>query len=228
VSPPEPEPSDEDLAMRARDGDRRATEDLLRRHQDRIARICRRLCRDRHDAEDATQDALLAIATGLARFDGRSAFATWAYRIAVNRSLDELRRRRRRPEPVAPDHRAPDHRDPDHRRGPGAAEPPDPADLAVAARERDRVLGAMALLPDEFREAVVLRDVLDLDYAEIARLLGVAPGTVRSRIARGRGRLADALREPPVPAGNRNGPADVGPVSERTTQPTITPGPSHG
>jgi RNA polymerase sigma-70 factor (ECF subfamily) len=180
---PRGSPTDAELVRLARSGNRRALDRLLRRHHGRVAAICRRLCRDPADAEDAAQEALLAIVNGLARFDGRSSFATWAYRVAANRSLDELRRRRRRPEPVDPGAAA-------QVRGPDAR---DPGELAVAATERDRVLVELGRLPEEFRDAVVLRDVLDLDYHEIAVLTGVPIGTVRSRIARGRGRLADAL-----------------------------------
>lgn len=188
---------DEELTGRARTGDRAAVDTLLRRHHDRVARICLGLCRDRSDAEDATQEALLSIANGLPRFDGRSSFATWAYRVAANRSLDELRRKRRRPRPVDPLDRA-------ESPAPPTGDGRDPADVAVSRSGRDRILDTVAALPEEFRDAVVLRDVLDLDYAEIARLLEVPVGTVRSRIARGRARLADTL-------GNPDGVGDVPP-----------------
>ncbi len=159
--------------------------------------MCRRLLGNDADAADATQEALIAIARGLVRFDGRSSFSTWAYRIATNAALDELRRRQRRPQLV----REPD--DETSRRG-------EPADRASSVRldavvERDRLVPALAALSEEFRIAVVLRDVADLDYAEIAEVLGIPPGTVRSRIARGRAQLAAAL-------GNQ---------AEPTTRPTI-------
>ena len=83
----------------ARDGDRAALDSLLRRHHDRIAAVCRRLCGNDADAADATQEALIAIVRGLPRYDGRSAFSTWAYRVATNACLDELRRRGWRPVP---------------------------------------------------------------------------------------------------------------------------------
>ena len=173
----EPTPGDGDLARRARDGDRDALEALLRRQYDVIHRLCRRLTGNDADADDATQEALLAIARGLPRFDGVSAFGTWAYRVATNACLDELRRRRRRPEPVADDPAAP-----------AWEYPPD----EVAAQRVD-VDAALARLPLEFRAAVVLRDLCGLDYAEIADVLGVPAGTVRSRIARGRAALVPLL-----------------------------------
>ena len=137
------------------------------------------------DGADATQEALIAIVRGLDRFDGRSTFGTWAYRIAVNASLDEMRRRRRRPA---------DSLDQSDRERPEASV--DASDGAVVDR---LALGpALAALPEDFRAAVVLRDIGDLDYAEIAEVLGVAVGTVKSRIARGRALLTKQL-------GNRDG-----------------------
>lgn len=119
---------------------------------------------------------------GLERFDGRAAFGTWAYRIATNACLDELRRRRRRPEPGLPDL---ERVHGDDRPG---------VDRVVT--DRIAVDGALAQLPPDFRAAVVLRDLLQLDYTEIAEVLGIPPGTVRSRIARGRAVLSRQLGEP--------------------------------
>ena len=82
---------------RACQGDARALDDLLRAHYERLFAVCRRLTGHDADAADAAQDAMIAIARGLRRFDRRSRFTTWTYRIAVNASLDEPRRRRRRP-----------------------------------------------------------------------------------------------------------------------------------
>ena len=126
---------------------------------------------------------MISIVRGLPRFDGRAAFSTWIYRIATNAALDELRRRRRRPQL----HALPDD-DLSH----------DVVDQS-AARQVDAVAERMTIdaalddLAEEFRVAVVLRDVADLDYAEISTVLDVPVGTVKSRIARGRGQLADRL-----------------------------------
>lgn len=179
-------PSDDDrsLVRAAQAGDRQALEQLLRAHQPRIYAICRRITGNEADALDATQEALISLVRGLARFDGRSAFSTWAYRVATNRCLDELRRRSRRPV-VGLDERGGevvDHADP---------RATDPADAAADGLEVD---AALATLAPEFRAAVVLRDLCQLDYAEIAEVLEIPPGTVRSRIARGRAQLAAHLR----------------------------------
>ena len=139
------------------------------------------------DALDATQEAMIAVVRGLDRFDGRSAFSTWCYRVAVNACLDELRRRRRRPDPGLPE----------VEEEPAAGGPP-AFDAGIA--DRLAIDAALAHLSPDFRAAVVLRDVLDLDYAEIGEVLGIPPGTVRSRIARGRAALADRLAgNPPAP-----------------------------
>jgi RNA polymerase sigma-70 factor (ECF subfamily) len=146
--------------------------------------VCRRLAGNEADALDATQDALIAIARGIRRFDGRSAFSTWAYRVATNACLDELRRRKRRPTPGLPDDLGLGDRS-DLGAAPSAGIEVLPDRLAIDA--------ALAELPEEFRAPVVLRDLCDLDYAEIADALGIPPGTVRSRIARGRAQLARRL-----------------------------------
>ncbi len=131
---------------------------------------------------------MIAIARGIARFDGRAAFSTWCYRVATNAALDELRRKRRRPLPADPTR-------------PTAAEPARHGpSLEERVGTRLDVDAALAMLPDEFRVAVVLRDLCDLDYAEIADALDIPPGTVRSRISRGRALLVEHLE--PKAAGN--------------------------
>ena len=172
------------LISAAQRGDQRALDQLLRMHQDRIHAVCRRLAGNDADALDATQEALIAIVRGLPRFDGRSKFSPWAYRVATNACLDEMRRRGRRPAPGLPEYETVSLTPV------GGSTPRDPAETVAAAIDVDR---GLALVPDEFRTAVILRDVAGLDYAEIADVLDIAPGTVRSRIARGRARLADAI-----------------------------------
>ena len=184
---------DRTLVQAAQRGDRAALERLLRRHHDRLHLLCRRLCRDRGDAEDATQNALIAIVRGLDRYDARAEFSTWAYRVTSNACMDELRRRSRRPVPSGAGSED-DEIEPV--RAPGSTTgrlSPDPADLVVHAEERSRLQEALDQLDGSFRAPVVLRDVAGMDYAEIAEILGLAPGTVRSRIFRGRAKLAQIL-----------------------------------
>jgi RNA polymerase sigma-70 factor (ECF subfamily) len=179
----------EELARVAARGDRRALERLLQDDHDRLHALCRRMCGNDADADDATQEALLAIVRGLPGWDGRSSYRTWSYRVATNACLDELRRRARRPRPVEVhvDVAAP---------GMGV----DVAEQAVAAAEVDRLLRRLS---DDHRAVVVLRDLCGLDYAELAEVLGVPVGTVRSRLARARGTLADAVVGNPRPGPER-------------------------
>jgi RNA polymerase sigma-70 factor (ECF subfamily) len=169
---------------------------------------------DDTDAQDALQDALVAIARGIRRFDGRSSFSTWSYRVATNACLDELRRRRRRPVPSAlgggtsaDGGSAGGGLDPLERVGtPGGpvlagGRAGVAADGGIGAVDgRLDVDAALARVPDPFRAAVVLRDLCDLDYAEIARVLDIPVGTVRSRIARGRALLSGLLGNPAAPS----------------------------
>ena len=189
----QPVDPDEELLGGVRAGDRRALDQLLRRHQPRLWAVCRRMTGSDADADDATQETLVSIVRALPRFDGRSRFGTWAYRIAVNASLDELRRRRRRPEPGLPGDADPAASDGRSRAGGPGAEPvattPAPEGAALAVD----VDAALRRLPPEFRAPVVLRDLCGLDYAEIAEVLDLPPGTVRSRISRGRAALAPLL-----------------------------------
>lgn len=179
----------------AQDGDRGALDTLLRRHHDRLYALCRRVTGNDADGADACQEALIAIVRSLRRFDGRSSFSTWAYRVTTNACLDELRRRRRRPDPGLPD---------DVRPRPGEA------DVFSGVETRVAVDDALAGLPLEYRAAVVLRDLCGLAYAEIADVLDVPIGTVRSRIARGRAALIPALAvdgNPPPPGERPSGQA---------------------
>lgn len=195
------QPSDDHaLIASAQAGDRAALDTLLRRHYDRIHLLCHRLVGSDSEADDAAQEALLAIVRGLPRFDGRAAFSTWAYRVTTNACLDELRRRRRRPVPGLPDDRSPEH-SADGPRHETADEGAPPIDQQVT--DRMDVDAALASLPPEFRAPVVLRDLCQLDYAEIADVLGIPPGTVRSRIARGRAALVPRLRGNPDPSTER-------------------------
>ena len=119
----------------------------------------------------------MAIVRGLPRYDGRASFKTWSYRVATNACLDEIRRRKRRPIAVM--------------------DMPEPGsdDPLIDQRMVDRLTldDALNELPEEFRLPVVLRDVGGMDYAEIAETLDIPPGTVRSRIARGRKQLSGIL-----------------------------------
>ncbi len=172
------EDDDAALARRAASGDRVALDALLRTHTTLVHGVCRRILGNPDDALDATQEALLAIARKIGSFDGRSKFSTWAYRVATNAALDEARRRARRPVPAE--------------NLPETSAVRSPTTESAIADRLD-VDAALAHLTPEYRAAVALRDLVGMDYAEIADVLGIPAGTVRSRISRGRAALADLL-----------------------------------
>ncbi len=186
------ERTDDELVAAAQAGDAAAMDQLLRRHYGRVHAVCRRIAGGTRDADDAAQEAMIRVVRNLDRFDGRSAFTTWIYRIATNTALDELRKRKRRPQLHVVD-------------GDGDRGPRDVADDLAhrrvdAVADRITIDAALAELPEDFRVVVVMRDVGDLDYGEIAAELDIPVGTVKSRIARGRRMLVEKLgnREPPT------------------------------
>jgi RNA polymerase sigma-70 factor (ECF subfamily) len=192
-------PSDADLVRAHVAGDPEAFAELVRRHRDRLWAVALRTIGDREEAADAVQDALLNAHRNAAKFRGEAAVTTWLHRIVVNACLDRLRRRQAHPTVPLPD----GNRDDDRPSGP---EP------AAAAPDQDTVLvvrDALAALPFEQRAAIVLVDVQGYGVAEAAVMLGVAEGTIKSRCARGRARMALSLG---YLRGNRN---DGGTVPSR-------------
>jgi RNA polymerase sigma-70 factor, ECF subfamily len=140
---------------------------------------------------DATQEALIRIVRNLSSFDQRSSFSTWAYRIATNSALDELRRRQRRPIAVTPT------TDDSHDDAvPGLSSQIDPLTSAEIERVADQMMieDAIGSLSEDHRSVIVLRDVAGLDYAEVAAVLEIPEGTVKSRLARARQDLIVRIR----------------------------------
>ncbi|MBY8873584.1 RNA polymerase sigma factor SigM [Micromonospora sp. PLK6-60] len=173
--------SDLDLIRAHVAGDRDAFTELFHRHRDRLWAVALRTVGDREEAADALQDALLSAHRAAARFRGDSAVTTWLHRIVVNACLDRIRRRQAHPTVPLPDG---NHGDQDRPAGPEPAAPVRDHDTALVVRQ------ALAALPVEQRAALILVDVQGYPVAEVARILGVAEGTVKSRCARGRARLA--------------------------------------
>jgi RNA polymerase sigma-70 factor (ECF subfamily) len=158
-------------------------EEVARDHGRFLYNVAYRLSGNDDDARDLVQESLLRVRRGLETYQPGS-LEGWLARIVTNVFLDEVRRKRRRPEQALPD-------DPDFVL-PSTA----PADeVARAARLSDEVQAALAALPEEFRVPVVLRDVADRTYEDIAATLDVPVGTVRSRLHRGRRLLRAALVE---------------------------------
>ncbi|HWG98621.1 MAG TPA: RNA polymerase sigma factor SigM [Pilimelia sp.] len=188
---------DEQLLRAHAEGDPEAFAELVARHRDRLWAVALRTLGDREDAADALQDALLSAHRAAGRFRGESAVTTWLHRIVVNACLDRIRRRTAHPTVPLPDGT---HDPQPGSRQTGGVEPAAPGtdpDTALDVRQ------ALAELPVDQRAALVLVDVQGYPVAEAAAMLGVAEGTVKSRCARGRAKLAVALGHlRPYPAGS--------------------------
>lgn len=156
-------------------------EEIARDHGRFLYTVAFRLTGNHDDAQDLVQEVLLRVRRGLATYQPGS-LEGWLSRITTNAFLDEVRRRKRRPLDVVPEL-------PERKLGVDA----DPDETIAKTRLPEDVQAALAALPDDFRAAVVLCDVVGLDYAEIAASLAIPPGTVRSRIHRGRALLRKAL-----------------------------------
>jgi len=199
---PEGPDRDEDLVRRFLSGDRAAFAILVERHERRVYNLALRMTGREEDARDATQDAFLTALRKLSSFRGEAAFTTWLHRVTVNACYDLLRKRQRaplldrgheeRPEPEPPP--APDH-----------------ADDAVTSMDVQR---ALLQVPPDYRAVMILHDVQDLPQEEVAAILGIPIGTVKSRLHRGRITLARALGVEPGRGGTRERPA-LGESGER-------------
>lgn len=184
------------LVAAAQGGDRDAFRQIVERHQDRVFRLLRRMLRvDRDSAADLTQEVFLRTWRGLPGFDGQAKFTTWLYRIATNVGVSDVRARRTLKrgrwtfsidQPIAGT---------DDMRIEPVGHERDPADRAHHDEIAVAVRAAIDELPDDFRAAVVLRDLEGLSYEEIGDLLQLPPGTVRSKIHRGRLLLQKRLAE---------------------------------
>jgi RNA polymerase sigma-70 factor (ECF subfamily) len=173
---------DLDLVERHRDGDARAFDEVYSRFSGVVFHLALRLSGSPDEAADLTQEVFLRIYRHLGSFSGRSALKTWVFRVALNHCHERMSRFRPLMQPLAEEM--------EEGNGVTLADPArGPEDLAVAADAGRQVARALDRLPPAFREAVVLRDLEGLSYQEIAEVLRVRVGTVRSRIARGREQL---------------------------------------
>jgi RNA polymerase sigma-70 factor, ECF subfamily len=180
---------DDDAALvdRLRAGDEAAFAELVQRYQPRLLRVAESTVGSRAVAQEVTQDAWLAVVRGVDRFEGRSSFKTWLFRILLNRARSAAHREQRA---GRPDDRVGERFD-----ASGAwAEPPEPwseraEDRVVAEHLAARVQTLLPQLPDAQRQVVVLRDVEGLPPAEVADLLGISDGNQRVLLHRGRARL---------------------------------------
>ncbi|MGW3746037.1 RNA polymerase sigma factor SigM [Streptomyces sp. NPDC005146] len=176
--------SDSDLLARHVAGEPDAFGELVRRHRDRLWAVALRTLGDREEAADAVQDALVSAFRAAHTFRGQSAVTTWLHRITVNACLDRVRKAAtRKTSPVD-----------DTERLEQLLEPHESAEAPAERQDLHReLLAALGTLPAEQRAALVLVDMQGYPVAEAARILDVPTGTVKSRCARGRARLAPLL-----------------------------------
>lgn len=218
-------PTDADLLHAHVDGDAEAFSTLVHRHQDRLWAVALRVMGSPDDAADALQDAYVAAFRRAGTFRGDSLVTTWLHRVVVNACLDRLRRAKVRAADPLPD-------DLDRVEVLGTEPAPDP----LEERERhDAVVAALGTLNPDQRAALVLVDMQGYRVEEAARVLGCAPGTVKSRCARGRARLVPLLghlRDPPDGHTGRAVEAVTSPGPDRDQPPPdqhpgVPPHPDH-
>ena len=185
--------TDQELAARARDGDQDAFEQLVRDNEKRIYTLALRMTGSREDALDLAQDAFFQAWKALPTFQGESSFATWLYRLTSNAAIDYLRRQKKQRGDMSLD---------DEELGLDAVDTgPGPQDAAERTEVRSVVAAGLQELSEGHRQVLVLREIQGLSYEEIADVLEVDLGTVKSRISRAR----SALRKILLQKGNLSG-----------------------
>jgi RNA polymerase sigma-70 factor (ECF subfamily) len=201
---------DEQTLAELRRGHWAAMEDLVQRYQDRLYATVLRLVGHPEDAADLVQETFVKAMQNVVRFEGKSSLYTWLFRIAVNLSISHRRSRSYR-DAVSLDAEPEDPAGNVNRQAAGLRKQlsqdteTDPALLAQIHLEHERVLAALQQLEPDFRAIIVLRDVEDCDYEQIAAILEIPVGTVKSRLFRARSALREAVAEkskPPQPGSN--------------------------
>ncbi|MCH7813616.1 MAG: sigma-70 family RNA polymerase sigma factor [Planctomycetes bacterium] len=184
------------LIRRMQAGEMAAFAELVRRYQDRVYNTVWRICSHTEDARDLTQEAFLKAQQSIGSFRGHSGFYTWVFRIAVNLAISHRRKAARR-RTLSLD--APPAAGDSDRAASGLAArmqekvPSSPDAEAMKSEIHGHVAAALEGLDEEFRTVVVLRDIEGLDYRQISEVLGIATGTVKSRLHRARVALREAL-----------------------------------
>jgi len=208
VSAPPAGADEAELVEAARAGSGAALEVLLERHEARLYRFARRLCRHHEDAEDVLQESLLAAARGLRRFRGKSSLSTWLYTIARSFCIKKRRRSVFAPAQVSLDTEA-------QIAARGVRDPArDPQEALEASRLEAALERAIASLDRPYREVLLLRDVEGLPAAEVARVTGLSVAAVKTRLHRARGRLREALAPLMAPRGESATPLPARPCPD--------------
>lgn len=177
---------DDALVERAQSGDLQALEELFNRYRNQVFSLSYRMTGSAPEAEDLCQEIFVQVMRKIGSFQGRSSFSTWLYRVAMNRSRDYLRRKKRSPELLSQEGVVPEPADPG--RGSGGLE-----SVAIASEAQRIVQEALVQLPLSLRAPLVLHELEGLQYSEVAVMLKLPVGTVKSRIFRARIKLAELL-----------------------------------
>jgi RNA polymerase sigma-70 factor (ECF subfamily) len=171
----------------ARQGDQEAFGELVRLYEKRVFALTLRMCRQPEDAAEAAQEAFLAAWQGLPSFRGEASFSTWLYRLASNACVDLLRREGRHRAAAGPSFN-------DEERSPDVVDDaPSPQEAAEQAELRCQIEAGLQTLSPDHRQVLILREIHQLSYGEIAQALSLDVGTVKSRISRGRKQLRNFL-----------------------------------
>lgn len=181
------------LIARARGGDREAFGALVEQYRDNVYRLTYRMCGNPYDADEAAQEAFVAAWRALPNFRGDAKFSTWLYRLATNAAIDLMRREKRH-------HASAESEMPDI-----ADDRESPQESVERTEQQEAVQKALSALSEEYREILLLRYMEELDYSEIAEVLHLPSGTVKSRINRAKAALKSAL----LKSGNIFGGATV-------------------
>ena len=176
--------NEKELILLLQQGDEAALETILRLYEKKVYTLCRRMCGNDEDAQEAAQDAFLALWRSAKSFRGDASLSTWLYRLATNACIDLLRRNKRGGERVSLD---------DETTFELVDESPLPEQALERKETQRRINEALAALPEEYRAILLLREAEGLSYAEIADAMHMELGTVKSRISRGRVLLRNYL-----------------------------------
>ena len=186
-----------DTLERAQGGDRDALEALLEAARPRLCAVAFKMLRDRDDAEDVVQDAMLKVWRAMGKFEGRAALSTWLHRILVNTAVDRLRSRRQGLKMVRPGGAGADCGE-DDRPQPEAVHEETPESQLGSAEIGAAVRGAMSRLSPAHQEVLALRELDGESYQSIAAIARCPVGTVMSRLHHARGRLGEVLLSGPA------------------------------
>lgn len=177
--------NERELIARLQKRDEAAFEELIRQYEKKVYTLCFRMCGNSEDAEEAAQDAFLALWRGIDRFRQESSLSTWIYRLATNACIDTLRRRKKQSGCVSLD---------DEELFVDAVDTSPQPQETVEHRETQKLLQeGLSALPEEYRKVLILREIEGLSYTEIAESASIELGTVKSRISRGQSLLRNFL-----------------------------------